>query len=124
MDLAGEVEALAESASAFLLPSDVAGGRHERGGLAERPQQVALAVGELESPAAAVGADHAVGVATRAERGAHERGDPEQLRVLGGNLLLDPVRDDHDLVLEQRALGDRRVDKRRPDPRSWSKGMP
>ena len=63
VDLAREVEPLAERASALLLAGHVARGRHQRGGLAERPQQVALAVGELESPAAAIGADHPVGVA-------------------------------------------------------------
>ena len=95
VDLAREVEALAEPPRALLLARDVARRRDQRGGLAERPQQMALAVGELEPPAAAVGADHPVGVAARAQRRAHERRDPEQLRVLGRHLLLDPL-GDHD----------------------------
>ena len=117
VDLAREVEPLAEPARALLLAGGVARGGDERRGLAERPQQVALAVGELEPAAAAVGADHAVGAAAGAQRRAHERRDPEQLRVLGRDLLLDPLGDDDHLVLEQRALGDRGVDERRPQRR-------
>ena len=51
MDLARELEPLAEAARALLLAGGVARGGHERGGLAQRPEQMALAVGELKAPA-------------------------------------------------------------------------
>ena len=113
VDLAGQLEALAQSPRALLLAGGVAGGGDQRRRLAQRPQQMALAVGQLEAAAAAVGADHAVGVAGRAQRRAHERRDPEQLGVLGRHLVLDSVGDDHHLVLEQCPLGDRGRQQRR-----------
>ena len=124
MDLARELEPLAEAARALLLAGRVARRRDERRRLAERPQQVALAVGELEAPAAAVGADHAVGAAGGAQRRAHERRDPEHLGVLRRHRLLDPLGDDHHLVLEQRALRDRRVDERRAQRRELRERRP
>ena len=60
------------------------GGRDERGGLAERPQQVAFAVAQLEPAATAVGADHAIGRPGRRHRRADERRDPQRLSVIGG----------------------------------------
>jgi hypothetical protein len=60
VDLARQVQPLAQPPGALLLAGRVARSRDQRGGLAERPQQVALAVGELEAAAAAVSADHAV----------------------------------------------------------------
>ena len=117
MDLARQLEPLAEPAVSLLLAGRVARGRDERGRLAERPQQVALTVGELEAPTAAVRADHAVGAARGAHRGAHERRDPQHLRVVGRYRLLDSLRDHDHLVLEQRALRDRSVDERRAQRR-------
>ena len=75
VNLPGQLEPLAEVARALLLAGRVAGRGHERRGLAERPQQMALAVGELESAAAAVGADHPVGAARSAHRRADQRRD-------------------------------------------------
>src|SRR5207248_11422656 len=71
VDLARQVEPFAETSRALLLPSDVARGGHQRGGLAERPQQVALTVGELERSPAPIGADNAVRAAGGAQRRAH-----------------------------------------------------
>ena len=113
VNLARQIEPLAEAAVALLLTGRVARRGHQCGRLAERPQQVAFAVGELEPPAAAIGADHPIGATGRAQRRTHQCGDPEQLRVLGRHLGLDPVGHHHHPVLVQRPLGDRRVDQRR-----------
>ena len=117
VDLARQLEPLGQAPRPLLLARHVARRRDQRGRLPERPQQVPLAVGELEPPAAAVGADHPVRAPRRAQRRAHERRDPEQLGVLGRDLLLDPLGDHDHLVLEQRALRDRRVDERRAQRR-------
>ena len=82
---------------------------------------MALAVGELEAPAATVGADHPVRAAGGAHRRAHERGDAEHLRVVSRDRLLDPLGDDDHLILTQRALRDRGVDERRAKRRELRK---
>ena len=83
MDLARQPEPLGEVAAALLLAGRVARGGHQRRGLAQRPKQVALAVGELEAAAAAIGADHSVAATGGAHRGADERGDPEHRAYSG-----------------------------------------
>ena len=113
VDLPGQLQTLAQPPVALLLAGGVAGCRDQRRRLAERPQQMALPVGQLEDSAATVGADHPVGAAGGTERRADERRDPEQLGVLRWNLVLDPVRDDDHLVLQQRPLRDRRRQQRR-----------
>ena len=73
--LAREVHPLLQLAGLRLLVGGQAGEGGQRGGLAERPQQVALGVAQRRAVRAAVGQDHA----QPAAGGGHRRADQRRL---------------------------------------------
>ena len=108
--LAREVDPLLQLARASLLEGRVARGLGQRGGLAERPEQVALLVGQ-RAPRAAVGEDHAAPAPARRERAADERRVVEQVAEGLGHLARDRlgVHLDHAVLLERLARDRRRL---------------
>ena len=107
VDLAREVHALLQLAGLGLLVGGLAGEGGERGGLAERPQQVTLGVPQRRAVRPAVGEDHAQPAAGGGHRRAHERRLADQGLVLLRDALDHRARELHHAVLDQALARDR-----------------
>ena len=111
MDLTREVDAILQRAGALGLARGHARAGRQRRDLAQRPQQVALTVGQ-RAVVGAVGQDHAGPAAGGGHRGADQARVAQEAHRLGRQVDGEVAGDLQDLVLAQRALGDRRVGER------------
>ena len=100
--LAREVHPLLQLAGLGLLVGRQAREGGERGGLAQRPQQVALGVAQRRAVGPAVGEDHAEPAAGGGHRRAHERRLADQVLELVRHALGHRARDLDHAVLDER----------------------
>ncbi len=112
--LAREVHPLLQLAGLGLLVGRQAREGGERGGLAERPQQVALGVAQRRAVRAAVGEDHAEPAAGGGHRRADERRLADQVAELGRHALGRRAGDLDHAVLD--AASRARPGRSRPSP--------
>ncbi len=112
--LAGQVHPLLQLAGLGLLVGGQPGERRQRGGLAQRPEQVALGVAQRRPVGAAVGQDHAEPAVGGRHRRAHERRLADQVAELRRHALGHRARDLDHAVLDQRLARHRhRLDRHR-----------